>query len=92
MTRTKCSITMYKVLKSEIYENFGLFIEHDPHWINFTILIFIHEKNRYYKCLNFFWNKLISFDMNFFKKKAISYIYIKGEFEILGVILMFQMG
>ncbi len=51
MTRTKCSIAMYKVLKSEIYENFGLLIDNDPHWINFTIFIFIHENNRYYKCL-----------------------------------------
>jgi hypothetical protein len=51
---------MYKVLKSEICGNFGPLIEHDPHWINFTILT--SESNRYFKCLYKIWNKIISFD------------------------------
>ncbi len=38
-------------------------IEHGPHWINFTILTFISENNRYFKGLYKIWNKIISFDM-----------------------------
>jgi len=29
--RTKCPIAILKVLKSQIFENFGPLIEHDPH-------------------------------------------------------------
>jgi hypothetical protein len=46
VTRTKCPIAMLKVLKSQIYGNFGPLIEHGPHWINFTIVIFISEKKK----------------------------------------------
>ncbi len=65
LTRTKCSVAMYKVLRSEIYENFGLFIEHDPHWINFTIFIFIHEKidiinvDKLFETINFIWHEFL---------------------------------
>jgi hypothetical protein len=31
--------------KNEFLRNFGPLIEHGPHWINFTILTFISEKN-----------------------------------------------
>jgi hypothetical protein len=30
VTKTKCPIAMYKVLKSEIFGNFGPLIEHGP--------------------------------------------------------------
>jgi uncharacterized UBP type Zn finger protein len=33
VTRTKCSITMQKVSKTQISKNFGTSIEHSPHWI-----------------------------------------------------------
>jgi hypothetical protein len=33
-----------KCLKNENFENFGPFIEHGTHWINFNILTFINEK------------------------------------------------
>jgi hypothetical protein len=52
-------------------------IEYGPHWINFTILAFIGENNKYCGCLNKIWNKIISFDM---KKKGKSKIgYRKSE-------------
>ncbi len=57
-----------KQFKSEIFGNFGPLIEHGPHWINFNILIFISENNRYSICLYKIWNKIISFDMK--KKKG----------------------
>jgi hypothetical protein len=44
-------------------------IDHGPHWIDFAIFIFISEKNRYFNDLNFFGNKVMSFDMK--KKKDI---------------------
>jgi len=52
--------------------------------INFAILTFISEKNRYSKCLYKIWNKIISFDMK--KKRGKSKIGHrknegKGEFE-----------
>jgi hypothetical protein len=34
-------------------------IEHGPHWINFNILTFISENNRYFKCLYKSWNTII---------------------------------
>jgi hypothetical protein len=52
---------------NETFMNFWPLIEYGLHWINFTILIFISEKNRYSKGLYKFWNKIISFDME--KKK-----------------------
>jgi len=61
--RTKCSIAMLKVLKNQIFGNFGPLMEHGPHWINFIILTFISEKNRYFKSLHKIWNKIISLDM-----------------------------
>jgi hypothetical protein len=48
--------------KNEFLGNFGPLIEHGPHWINFIILTFISEKNRYSRCLYKIWNKIISFD------------------------------
>jgi len=33
--------------KSQIFENFGPLMEHGPHWINFIIITFINENNRY---------------------------------------------
>jgi hypothetical protein len=63
VTRTKCPIAMLKVSKSQNFENFGLLIEYGPHWINFIILTFISEKNRYFKSLHKIWNKIISFYM-----------------------------
>jgi hypothetical protein len=44
VTRTKCAIIMSKVFKNQISWNFGPFIEHGPHWINFIIFTFINEK------------------------------------------------
>jgi hypothetical protein len=54
---------MQKVSKNEISKNFGPLIKHGPHWINFIILTFISENNRYSRCLCKIWNKIISFDM-----------------------------
>jgi hypothetical protein len=68
VTKTKCPIVILKVSKSEFFGNFGPLIEHSPHWINFTIIIFISEKSRYYRCLYKNWNKIISFDTR--KKKG----------------------
>jgi ABC-type transporter MlaC component len=42
-------------------------IKHGSHWINFTIIIFISESNRYFKSLYKIRNKIISFDID---KKA----------------------
>jgi hypothetical protein len=67
VTRTKCAIAMYKVSKNQISRNLGPLIEHGPHWINFNILTFTTENNRYFKGLHKIWNKIISFDMK--KKK-----------------------
>jgi hypothetical protein len=67
VTKTKCPIVMLKVSKSENFENFWSLIEHGPHWINFTILTFISENNKYSRRLYKIWNKIISFDM---KKKG----------------------
>ncbi len=49
--------------KNQNFENFGPLIKHDVHWINFIILTFISEKNRYFRGLYEIWNKIISFDM-----------------------------
>jgi hypothetical protein len=46
-TKTKCFIVMQNVSKSEISKNFGPLIEHGPHCINFIIITFISENNRY---------------------------------------------
>jgi hypothetical protein len=45
------------------YWNFGPSIKHGTHWINFIILTFINENNKYFRCLYKIWNKIISFDM-----------------------------
>ncbi len=50
--------------KKTKFGNFGPLIEHGPHWINFTIINFISENNRYFGGLYKLWNKIISFDMN----------------------------
>jgi hypothetical protein len=63
VTITKCPIVMSKNSKNQNFENFGLLIKHDVHWINFSILTFISEKNRYFRGLYEIWNKNISFDM-----------------------------
>jgi hypothetical protein len=44
----------YYNVKSFKKTNFGKFwaiIKHGPHWINFIILTFINENNRYFKSL-----------------------------------------
>jgi hypothetical protein len=38
-------------------------IEHNPHWIKFTILTFINENNRYFRGIYQNWKKIISFQM-----------------------------
>jgi hypothetical protein len=73
---------MQKVSKNEISKNFGPLIKHGPHWINFTILTFISENNRYSRCLCKIWNKIISFDMRKIGHKKNEK---KGEFESLRV-------
>ncbi len=52
-----------KSFKNQSFGNFRPLIEYGPHSINFTILIFISENNRYFKGLYKIWNKIISFDM-----------------------------
>ncbi len=69
VTRTKYPIAMYEISKNEFFGNLGHWYKHGPHWINFIILTFISEKNRYFKCPYKIWNKFISFDMG--KKKEI---------------------
>jgi len=58
---------------------FGPLIEHGPHWIDFIIITFISEKNRYFRCPYKIWSKFITFDMKkkgnlrcqrFYKKKG----------------------
>jgi hypothetical protein len=63
VTKTMCFIAMSKVLKSEIFRDFGPLIELGPHWINFIFLTFISENNRYFRCLYKIWKFFISFDM-----------------------------
>ncbi len=60
---------MYKVSNFEISMNFGPLIKHGTHWINFIVLTFISENDRYFKCLYKNWSKFISFDMR--KKREI---------------------
>ncbi len=43
--------------------------KYGPHWINFTILTFMNENNRYSRSLYKIGNKIISFDMR--KKRVI---------------------
>jgi hypothetical protein len=38
-------------LKRIVLKDFGPLIKHRPHWINFTILTFISENNRYSRYL-----------------------------------------
>jgi hypothetical protein len=52
-----------KISKCQSFGNFGPFIEHSPHWINFTLPTFISENNRYFISLYKIWNKVITFDM-----------------------------
>ncbi len=54
---------MEKVFKSQNFGSFGTLTEHGPHWINFNILTFISENNRYFRGLYKIWKKIISFDM-----------------------------
>jgi hypothetical protein len=61
VTKTKCLITMLK--KNGPLKKYG------PHWINFTILTFMNENNRYSRSLYKIGNKIISFDMR--KKRVI---------------------
>jgi hypothetical protein len=76
-----------KSFKSEISGLFGPLIEGGPHWVNYTILIFISENNRYSRCLYKIWNKIISFDMREKGKSKTSHRKSeeKGEFESLRV-------
>jgi hypothetical protein len=52
-------------------------IEHGPPWINFIILTFISEKNRYFRSLHKIWNKTISFDMR--KRVKCKTCHVKNE-------------
>jgi hypothetical protein len=53
-----------------------------PNWINFTILTFINEQNRYSRCLYKIWNKIISFNMRKKGKSKTSHRKSeKGEFK-----------
>jgi hypothetical protein len=63
----KCPIPLSSFSKSQFFGDFGPWIKHCLHWINFFIFTFLSEKNRYFKCLHKIWNKIISFDM---KKKG----------------------
>jgi hypothetical protein len=56
-----------KVSKNQNFGNFGPLVTHGLHWINFIILTFISQNNRYFRGLYKIWNKIISFDM---KKKV----------------------
>jgi len=54
-TYTLCA-NVYKIYEFDqnqmpYYSTFGPLIEYDPHWINFIILTFISENNRYFKGL-----------------------------------------
>jgi len=49
-----------KCFKISNLKSFGPLIEHGPHWINFTILTFLSEKNRYFRGLYKIWNKINS--------------------------------
>jgi hypothetical protein len=60
---------MYKISKNKISENFGPLIEHGSLWINFIILTFISEKNKYFRCPYKIWTRFISFDMR--KKRGL---------------------
>jgi hypothetical protein len=89
LTRTKCPITMCKIIKNDFFENFGPLIKHDPHWINFIIFTFINEKNGYSRCLYKIWSKLISFDTRKQKKgnlkHIISFMKKKVNLGVLGM-------
>jgi hypothetical protein len=63
ISRKYYALTMYKVSNSEISRKYyGPLIEHAPHWINFTIIAFIREKTRYFRCPYQIWSKFISYD------------------------------
>jgi hypothetical protein len=47
-------------------------IEHGPHWIDFIIITFISEKNRYFRCPYKIWSKFITFDMKKKRKPKMS--------------------
>jgi hypothetical protein len=47
-----------KISKNQFFWNFGPFIEHGPHWINFTILTFISENNSYFRGMYKIWKKI----------------------------------
>jgi hypothetical protein len=58
-TKTKYPITMLKNSKSENLKKFEQWKEYGPHWINFTILNFMNENNRYLKAYIKFGTKLL---------------------------------
>ncbi len=66
-----------KVLKNEIYGNFGPLIEHGPHWINFIILTFISENNRYFK-----WNLEQNYFIDIRKKGKSKTSHRKNEKKV----------
>ncbi len=63
VTRTKCSITMYKVSKNDFFGNCWPLMEHGPHWVSFIIFTFVIENNGSFKCLYKIGREFISFDM-----------------------------
>jgi len=62
VTKTKCTLQCKKFQKMKFSKKIGPLIKTWPHWINFTILTFMSEKNKYFKCLHKIWNKIISFE------------------------------
>jgi hypothetical protein len=69
-------------------------IEYGPHWIHFTIFIFISENNRYFKSLHKIWNKNIhlTWEKRVECKTCHGKSEEKGQFGILGVSLYVSKG
>jgi hypothetical protein len=63
MTRAKYLIEMFKILKNEIFGNFGPLTDYGAYWMNLIIVSFKSENNRYSRDLYKKWSKFISFDM-----------------------------
>jgi hypothetical protein len=61
--KNQMSYCNVKDFKNQFFGNFGPLMEHGSYWINFIILTFISENNRYFRGLHKIWNKIISFDM-----------------------------
>ncbi len=75
----KNQMTYYnvKLFKKSTFEIFEPLIEHGPHLINFIILTFISENNRYLRDLHKIWTKL--FHLTWEKKVKCKTNYGKNE-------------